>query len=118
MTQTSTPAAQPSTAHAEQAARKVVNRYVREGLITRRTANQVLAFALPFVPSQVARMRLNGWPVEEITQHFQGKLADAERDGKPIDKVGAEIYLAVWEGLQVDCAAYCNASADRAELEG
>jgi hypothetical protein len=91
------------TANAEKAARTIANRYVREGLIDRRTANTVLKFAVPFVPTVLAKARLNGWTPEELTSHFQAKLAEAKT---PTARVSAEIYLAMWAGLQVDYAAH------------
>lgn len=91
------------TANAEKSARAIANRYVREGLIDRRTANTVLKFAVPFVPTVLAKARLNGWTPEEITTYFQGKRAEAKTDQA---RVAAEIYLAMWAGLQVDYAAH------------
>lgn len=96
-------AVKPKTFNAERAARDIANRYVREGHMDRRTANTVLKFALPFVPTVLAKMRLNGWTVEEITAHFQAKRAEAKT---LTSQVSAEIYLAMWAGLQVDYAAY------------
>lgn len=98
--------ARPATIEAEKAARAVINRYVREGLMDRRNGNQVLKFALPVLPRVLADMRLNGWAPEEITAHFQAKRAQATN---PNGQAAAEVYLAMWAGLQVDYAKQVNA---------
>ncbi|MEU4576066.1 hypothetical protein [Nonomuraea sp. NPDC023979] len=100
----------PAITEAEKAGRKVMNRYVREGLISRSEANRILKFALPFVPSILAQARLNGRSPEWLTNYFQHKRAEATR---PAHVVAAEVYLAMWAGLQVDYANYVNETRPR-----
>lgn len=108
----------PSTANAEQAARDVLNRYVQDGTLTRPQANIVLQFALPFVPKVLANKRRDGWSIEEITEHFQGKLAEAKATGRATSIAATEVYVAMWEGLQTDYAAYVNALKAAQAIEG
>ncbi|MBI0296312.1 hypothetical protein JBE04_18035 [Streptomyces sp. PRKS01-29] len=111
----------PKMDHSERAARDLLNRKVREGIIDRRNASQVLKVGLPFVRTMLAEWRRDGTSPEWITGKFQSIRAEAvekhEAETNPLIKrmaltrvVCAEMYLAVWAGMQADLGQY---TADR-----
>jgi hypothetical protein len=107
----------PRMDHSERAARDLLNRKVREGVFDRRSANEVLKTGLPFVRTMLAEWRRDGMSPEWITAKFQEKRAEAEADLNTAANfvqqhialnrmVCAEMYLAVWAGLQADYAQH------------
>ncbi|MCQ8831818.1 hypothetical protein [Streptomyces malaysiensis] len=111
------PNAKPKVDHSERAARDLLNRKVREGVIDRRNANQIIKVGLPFVRSMLAEWRRDGCSPTWITGKFQSIRAEAvekcEAASNPIVQrmtltrvVAAEMYLAVWAGMQADLGQY------------
>lgn len=116
----------PKMDHSERAARDLLNRKVREGIIDRRNANQIIKTGLPFVRTMLAEWRRDGCSPEWITGKFQSLRAEAvekhEAASNPLLKrmaltrvVCAEMYLAVWAGMQADLGQY---TADRRAERG
>lgn len=114
---TNTAVAKPKLDASERAARELLNRKVREGVIDRRNANSLLKEGLPLVRSMLAQWRLDGCSPEWITGKFQEKLTAAKEAqaaatsfvGKHMATgrvVAAEMYLAVWAGMQEDLGQY------------
>jgi hypothetical protein len=118
----------PKLEASERAARDLLNRKVREGIVDRRNANEILKTGLPFVQHMLAQWRREGTDPQWITDWFQRKHADSEQQyaaaTNPLAQrmaltrvVCAEMYLAVWAGMQADMAAYVNERrAQRGEL--
>lgn len=119
----------PKMDHSERAARDLLNLKVREGLIDRPNANQILKVGLPFVRMMLARWRREGTSPQWLTDKFQSKLTEAKEQyaaaGNDFAKhrallgiVGAEMYLAVWAGLQADLAQFiADDNASRQSIE-
>lgn len=123
----------PPMDQTERAARDLINRKVREGVIDRRTGNDVIRTGLPFVTVMLARWRREGTSPQWITDRFQAELTDAKaraaaaHDDDTYAKrqtamavAAAEMYLAVWAGMQADLGQYVAArkTADQAAAEG
>jgi hypothetical protein len=118
----------PKMDASERAARDLMNRKVREGIIDRRHANDILKTGLPFVRSMLAQWRREGTDPQWITKKFQAIHAEAQQKhtaaATPTARhmaltpvMCAELYLAVWAGLQADFATYRNElTATRGEL--
>lgn len=111
----------PRMDHSERAARDILNRKVREGVIDRRNANEVLRTGLPFVRMMIAKWRREGTDPQWLTSKFQNKLVEARQQlnaaADPIAErraklsiVSTEMYLAVWAGMQADLGQF---TADR-----
>lgn len=118
----------PKMDHSERAARDLLNRKVREGVIDRRNANQILMTGLPFVRTMLAEWRRDGCSPEWITGKFQGLRAEAEAKYAAADSllakrmamtrvVAAEMYLAVWAGMQADLGQYAAERHSQRELD-
>ncbi|WP_354643932.1 hypothetical protein [Kitasatospora camelliae] len=117
----------PKLDASERAARDLLNRKVREGIIDRRSANEVLKVGLPFVRHMLATWRREGTDPQWITGKFQAIHAEAlQRQAAAAGAVAqrmaltrvmcAELYLAVWAGLQEDYAAFVNERRSRPSL--
>lgn len=111
------PNAKPQMDRTERAARDFLNRKVREGIIGRRDANQLLKTGLPFVTAMLAQWRREGTSPQWLTDKFLDIRAEAERAKAaargPIAQrlhqgrvVAAEMYLAVWAGMQADLGEF------------
>jgi hypothetical protein len=111
----------PKMDQSERAARDLLNRKVREGVMERRTANQLLKVGLPFVRAMLAQWRREGTSPEWITGEFHSRLTTARQQldaaTTPAAEVraktaivAAEMYLAIWAGLQADLGQF---TADR-----
>ncbi|MFF7023078.1 hypothetical protein ACFY97_18995 [Streptomyces klenkii] len=111
----------PKMDQSERAARDLLNRKVREGVMDRRNANELLRVGLPFVRMMIAQWRREGTSPQWLTDKFQSKLTEAkeqyEAAGGEFSKrratlsiVAAEMYLSVWAGLQADLGQF---SAER-----
>ena len=107
----------PKMDASERAARDLLNRKVREGVMDRRNANEVLKMGLPFVRVMIAQWRREGTSPQWLTDKFQGKLTEAKRQMETANNefakrratlsiVAAEMYLAVWAGLQEDLGQF------------
>ena len=118
----------PKMDHSERAARDLLNRKVREGTIDRRNANQIIKTGLPFVRTMLAEWRRDGCSPEWITSKFQGLRAEAEEKYAAADNllvkrmamtrvVAAEMYLAVWAGMQADLGQYTADRRSERELD-
>lgn len=110
-------AALPKLDHSERAARDFLNRKVREGLIDRRTANDVMRAGLPLVRTMLAQWRREGVSGQWLTEKFQSKQTEARQRydaatsdiGRRMATLGvvtAEMYSVVWAGLQADLGQY------------
>jgi hypothetical protein len=111
----------PKMDASERAARDLLNRKIREGVMDRRNANQLLKTGLPFVRGMLAEWRRDGASSEWIRSKFQTKLTEAQQLLAEADNdtkrriargriVAAEMYLAIWAGLQEDLGQF---TADR-----
>lgn len=118
--------AKPALDASEKAARDLLNRRVRQGVFSRREANLLLKNGLPFVRTMLAQCRREGSSPEWITNWFQNKLTEAEAKlaaaTKPTAQrmaltsvAAAEMYLAVWAGLQADYASSVNGQRSAVE---
>jgi hypothetical protein len=110
---------EPTTDQAVRAAREVLNTRVREGLISRQLANEILRTGLPLTLKAIADARRHGWPTERANAYFEGKVTDAKarqaaartrfaRQAATATVVAAEVSRAAWAGLQADCARYTD----------
>lgn len=102
---------------AKEAARTLLNRKVREGVMSRSEANKFLAVSVPYATKMLGEWRREGRSAEWITDTFQAKRADAERAGllannRVLERaakgrlMSAELFLAVWAGMQEDLGRY------------
>lgn len=118
----------PKMDHSERAARDLLNRKVCEGIIDRRNANQIIKTGLPFVRAMLAEWRCDGASPEWITSKFQGLRAEAvEKHAAASNSiaqrmamtrvVAAEMYLAVWAGMQADLGQYTAERRSERELD-
>lgn len=108
MTNTTT---RPALTNAETAARQVANVWVREHRITRAVARMVVAFTVAYVPPELARLRLAGQSPQEITALIEARRAAADSPGT---QLAADIFAAVWAGMQADLTAYSAAPSTTA----
>jgi hypothetical protein len=119
----------PKMDQSERAARDLLNRKVREGVMERRTANQLLKVALPFVRAMLAQWRREGASPEWITGEFQSRLTKARQQlgtaTTPATQlrakttiVAAEMYLAIWTGLQADLGQFKSDRRSARAIEG
>ncbi|WNI19203.1 hypothetical protein [Actinacidiphila sp. ITFR-21] len=103
----------PKMDASERAARDLLNRKVRENLMDRRNANELLKMGLPFVRAMIAQWRREGTSPQWLTDKFQAKRTEAERQlavaANPFAErrartgiIAAEMYLAIWAGMQED----------------
>lgn len=111
----------PKMDASERAARDLLNRKVREGITDRRNANQVLKMGLPFVRTMLATWRRQGVSPQWLTDKFQAKLTEAKTrqsaatgrhavQSATLAVMTAEMYLAIWAGMQEDLGRF---TADR-----
>ncbi|MXM67040.1 hypothetical protein GR925_27325 [Streptomyces sp. HUCO-GS316] len=111
----------PAMDHSERAARDLLNKKVRAGEMDRATANQVLRIGLPFVRTMLATWRREGTSPEWLTEKFQAKQTEARkqmdaattdfaRHRATLSIACAEMYSAVWAGLQADLAQHLAAT--------
>lgn len=119
----------PKMDASERAARDLLNRKVREGLMDRANANQVLKMGLPFVRAMIAQWRREGTSPQWLTDKFQAKRAEAEEQlatattdfakrRASLGVIAAEMYLAIWAGMQEDLGQFTAARrADRLAIE-
>lgn len=103
---TTTPAARPQLAHAQQAGLELLADKVAAGLITESSARDVFAFGFPFVTQQIANWRREGMSEDAITEEFARRSADAKRRGRNLAQAAAEFYAAVWTGMRQDLAVW------------
>lgn len=112
-----TAAVKPKMDASERAARDLLNRKIREGVIDRRNANQVVKMGLPFVRAMLATWRKQGTSPQWLTDKFQAKLTEAKtRQAAATGKyavqsaalavITAEMYLAIWAGMQEDLGRF------------
>jgi hypothetical protein len=99
---------------ATEAARAYLDRKVLTGITTRSDADKLLTFSVPFVSRMVADLRRGGSSPEWITAAFESKRAEAEQAyrhahlGSAAERAArgrmltAELYLAIWAGMQED----------------
>ena len=121
----------PKMDQSERAARDLLNRKVREGVMDRRNANQLINTGLPFVRVMIAQWRREGTSPQWLTDKFQSKLTEARKQmdsaSNPIAErraklgiVAAEMYLAIWAGMQADLGQFTadrKAVADKPAIE-
>lgn len=107
----------PKMDASERAARDLLNRKVREGLMDRRNANDLLKTGLPFVRAMIAQWRREGTSPQWLTDKFQAKRAEAEQQLATASNefakrranlgiIAAEMYLAIWAGMQEDLGRF------------
>lgn len=107
----------PKMDASERAARDLLNRKIREGVMDRRNANELLRLGLPFVRMMLAQWRREGTSPQWLTDKFQAKRADAEAQLAAATNdfaerrailavVAAEMYLAIWAGMQEDLGQF------------
>nr|WSX25529.1 hypothetical protein OG690_38245 [Streptomyces tubercidicus] len=119
----------PKMDASERTARDLLNRKVREGVMDRRNANELLRLGLPFVRMMLAQWRREGTSPQWLTDKFQAKHAEAEshlaaatndfaKRRATLEVVAAEMYLAIWAGMQEDLGQFtAERRAARAEVE-
>jgi predicted DNA-binding WGR domain protein len=107
----------PKMDASERAARDLLNRKVREGLMDRRNANELLKMGLPFVRMMIAQWRREGTSPQWLTDKFQAKRAEAEQQLAAATNefaerrartaiIATEMYLAIWAGMQEDLGQF------------
>lgn len=79
--------------------RAVILRHVAAGAISAHEAETAATAALPIVANAVKAMRANSRSVEEITQVFADRAAQA---ANPAARFAAELAGAIWTGMQAD----------------
>lgn len=119
----------PKMDASERAARDLLNRKVREGLMDRQNANQVLKMGLPFVRVMIAQWRREGTSPQWLTDKFQAKRAEAEQQLAAATNefaerraktaiIATEMYLAIWAGMQEDLGQFTAARrSERPSIE-
>jgi hypothetical protein len=118
----------PTMDASQRAARDLLNRKVREGIIDRRNANQVIKTGLPFVRTMLATWRRQGTSPQWLTDKFQAKLTEAKAQqeaatGKyavqsaALAVITAEMYLAIWAGMQEDLGQFTAERRAARELD-
>ncbi|GGX49180.1 hypothetical protein [Streptomyces noursei] len=118
----------PKMDASERAARDLLNRKIREGVMDRRNANELLRLGLPFVRMMLAQWRREGTSPQWLTDKFQAKRADAEaqlaaatnefaKRRATLAVVAAEMYLTIWAGMQEDLGKFtAERRSERREL--
>lgn len=96
-----TPAA-ISRRHVELELQALILRHVCAGTITTREAETAAKAALPIVVKTVKDLRMNGRTVAQVTGIF---TALAEQATSPARRFAAELYGAIWTGMQADYLA-------------
>lgn len=118
----------PKMDASERAARDLLNRKIREGVMDRRNANELLRLGLPFVRMMLAQWRREGTSPQWLTDKFQAKRADAEaqlasaandfaKRRATLAVVAAEMHLTIWAGMQEDLGQFAaERQSERREL--
>lgn len=107
----------PKMDASERAARDLLNRKIREGVMDRRNANELLRLGLPFVRMMLAQWRREGTSPQWLTDKFQAKRTEAEaqlaaatndfaKRRATLAVAAAEMYLAIWAGMQEDLGKF------------
>jgi len=119
----------PKMDASERTARDLLNRKIREGVMDRRNANELLRLGLPFVRMMLAQWRREGTSPQWLTDKFQSKRAEAEtrlaaatnefaKRRATLEIVASEMYLAIWAGVQEDLGQFtAQRRVERAEVE-
>lgn len=91
-----------SRRHVEFEVQALVLRHVCAGTISTDEAGIAANAAIPIVARTVKELRMNGRTVAEVTEIFAAKAARAT---SPARRFAAELYGAIWAGMQADYRA-------------
>jgi hypothetical protein len=96
----------PLLACAEQAGRDFLAGKVAEGVITEVAADTLYSLGFELVIRTIADLRRGGMSEQDITNWFARETADARATGRRLRLVIAQLYEAVWDGMQQDRARF------------
>lgn len=93
------PKVQITKHHTNAAVQAVLDRYISAGIMSAHSATAVRDAAMPLASNAIKDLRQSGWTGTEITDYLAEKVATAHA---PLRRLAAEIYVAAWEGMQID----------------
>jgi ABC-type molybdate transport system ATPase subunit len=105
--------AQPALTHAREAADAVLLRHVTDGRLGVDAACEMSGVGFNGVVNMLAGLRRDGVPETRITELIRVRLERAEMAGDVQRRIGAELMLAVWDGMRRDLADFLNATEGR-----